>query len=62
MKKISLINTLKKTFKTKKVANKKKAINSAKLKKTKTTSKPRKIKPAILPKKIKTKKQKKFQK
>ena len=62
MKKISLINTLKKTFKTKKVANKKKVINSAKLKKTKTTSKPRKTKPAILPKKIKTKKQKKIPK
>ena len=62
MKKISLINTLKKTFKTKKVANKKKVINSAKLKKTKTTSKLRKTKPAILPKKIKTKKQKKIPK
>ena len=62
MKKISLINTLKKTFKTKKVANKKKVTNSAKLKKTKTTGKPRKTKPAILPKKIKTKKQKKIPK
>ena len=62
MKKISLISTLKKTFKTKKVANKKKVINSAKLKKTKTISKPRKTKPAILPKKIKTKKQKKIPK
>ncbi len=64
MKKISLINTLKKTFKTKKIVNKKKVINSAKSNKKKNINKPKskKIKANILPKKEKTKIQKKIPK
>ena len=57
MKKISLINTLKKTFKTKKKVSKKKNLkNSSKLKKTKISTKTKKIKSTLKTSKIKTQK------
>ena len=57
MKKISLINTLKKTFKTKKkVSKKKNSKNSSKLKKTKISNKTKKIKSTLKTSKIKTQK------
>ena len=52
MKKISLINTLKKTFKTKKSIKKKTLV---KQKKVKAISKPKKIKIVLKPKKVKSK-------
>ena len=54
MKKISLINTLKKTFKTKKKLIKKKNSNTRKLKKTKISVKTKKLKSTLKTKKIKT--------
>ena len=56
MKKISLINTLKKTFKTKKKVSKKKIKSVSKLKKVKVSAKLKKVKP------IKSKSQKKISK
>tara|TARA_Y100001935_G_scaffold119200_1_gene98510 strand:+ start:180 stop:1049 length:870 start_codon:yes stop_codon:yes gene_type:complete len=57
MKKISLINTLKKTFKTKKTVNKKKSTKlSAKPKKTKNVGKLKKAKIVAKPKKVKNQK------
>jgi len=56
MKKISLINTLKKTFKTKKVSKKKSIKSMAKNKKLKTLSKAKKTKPVAKIKKVKTQK------
>ena len=55
MKKISLINTLKKTFKTKKTAKKKKT-KTLKSKKVKITNKPKKVKITEKSKKIKVQK------
>ena len=55
MKKISLINTLKKTFKTKKTAKKKK-IKTLKSKKVKISNKPKKVKITEKSKKIKVQK------
>ena len=55
MKKISLINTLKKTFKTKKTA-KKKRIKTLKSKKVKIATKPKKVKIAVKSKRIKVQK------
>ena len=55
MKKISLINTLKKTFKTKKkLINKKNSKTTSKLKKTKISVKTKKLKSTLKTKKIKT--------
>ena len=57
MKKISLINTLKKTFKTKKNTNKKKSLKSInKQKKTRSVIKDKKIKKVVKIKKVKAKK------
>ena len=57
MKKISLINTLKKTFKTKKKVSKKKNLkNSSKSKKTKISTKTKKIKSTLKTSKIKNQK------
>ena len=55
MKKISLINTLKKTFKTKKTA-KKKRTKTLKSKKVKIATKPKKVKVTVKSKKIKVQK------
>ena len=55
MKKISLINTLKKTFKTKKTA-KKKRTETLKSKKVKIATKPKKVKVTVKSKKIKVQK------
>ena len=55
MKKISLINTLKKTIKTKKVKKKKSIKSLVKNKKPKTLSKTKKTKKVIKIKKVKTK-------
>ena len=55
MKKISLISTLKKTFKNKKVSKKKNVKSLVKNKKSKTLSKTKKTKKVIKIKKVKTK-------
>ena len=56
MKKINLINTLKKTFKTKKVTKKKNIKTLVKNKKSKKITKPKKIKPVSNLKKVKAQK------